>query len=41
MGKVGEPLDMGHAITYLCSEQAGYITGVTLQVDGGLTAGLF
>lgn len=41
MGRVGEPLDMGHAITYLCSEQAGYITGVTLQVDGGLTAGLF
>jgi 3-oxoacyl-[acyl-carrier protein] reductase len=41
MGKVGEPLDMGHAITYLCSEQAGYITGVTLQIDGGLTAGLF
>jgi 3-oxoacyl-[acyl-carrier protein] reductase len=41
MGKVGEPLDMGHAISYLCSEQAGYITGVTLQIDGGLTAGLF
>ncbi len=41
LGRVGEPLDMGNAITYLCSEQAGYITGVTLQVDGGLTSGLF
>ncbi len=41
MGRVGESFDMGNAITYLCSEQAGYITGVTLQVDGGLTAGLF
>ncbi|MGH2346532.1 MAG: SDR family oxidoreductase [Chloroflexota bacterium] len=41
MARVGEPLDMGNAITYLCGEQAGYITGVTLQVDGGLTSGLF
>jgi 3-oxoacyl-[acyl-carrier protein] reductase len=41
MGRVGDPPDMGNAITYLCSEQAGYITGVTLQVDGGLTSGLF
>jgi 3-oxoacyl-[acyl-carrier protein] reductase len=41
LGRVGEALDMGNAITYLCSEQAGYITGVTLQVDGGLTSGLF
>jgi 3-oxoacyl-[acyl-carrier protein] reductase len=41
MGRVGEPLDMGQAIAYLCSESARYITGVTLQVDGGLTSGLF
>ncbi|HXT34132.1 MAG TPA: SDR family oxidoreductase [Chloroflexota bacterium] len=41
MGHVGEPLDMGQAIAYLCSEPARYITGVTLQVDGGLISGLF
>ncbi|HVA90883.1 MAG TPA: SDR family oxidoreductase [Chloroflexota bacterium] len=41
LGRVGEPLDMGRAIAYLCSEHANYITGVTLQVDGGLTSGLF
>jgi 3-oxoacyl-[acyl-carrier protein] reductase len=40
MGRVGEPHDMGNAIAYLCSEQAGYITGVTLQIDGGLLRGL-
>jgi len=41
MGRVGEPADMGNAILYLCSEQAGYVTGVTLQVDGGLIQGLY
>jgi 3-oxoacyl-[acyl-carrier protein] reductase len=40
MGKVGEPQDMGNTIAYLCSEQAGYITGTTIQVDGGLVRGL-
>jgi 3-oxoacyl-[acyl-carrier protein] reductase len=39
-GRVGEPSDMGNAIAYLCSERAGYITGTTLQVDGGLVRGL-
>jgi 3-oxoacyl-[acyl-carrier protein] reductase len=41
MRRVGEAAEMGNAILYLCSEQAGYITGVTLQVDGGLVQGLF
>lgn len=41
MGRVGEAEEMGNTIAYLCAEQAGYITGVTLQVDGGLTRGLF
>jgi 3-oxoacyl-[acyl-carrier protein] reductase len=40
-GRVGEPADMGNAIAYLCSEPAGYITGTTVQIDGGLIAGLF
>ena len=37
-GRLGEPADMGAAAAFLCSEQAGYITGMTLLVDGGLTA---
>jgi 3-oxoacyl-[acyl-carrier protein] reductase len=36
--RLGEPADMGAAAAFLCSEQAGYITGTTLLVDGGLTA---
>lgn len=40
MRRVGEATEMGNAILYLCSEQAGYITGVTLQVDGGLVQSL-
>jgi len=38
-GRLGDPADMGAAAAFLCSEQAGYITGVSLLVDGGLTAG--
>lgn len=33
--KVGAPEDIGSAIAFLASDKAGYITGVTLQVDGG------
>jgi len=29
---------MGAAAAFLCSEQAGYITGISLLVDGGMTA---
>ena len=40
-GRLGEPADMGAAAAFLCSEQASYITGITLLVDGGLTAGVY
>lgn len=33
--KIGSPEDIGAAIAFLASERANYITGVTLQVDGG------
>lgn len=33
--RIGKPEDIGAAIAFLASERAGYITGVTLQVDGG------
>jgi NAD(P)-dependent dehydrogenase (short-subunit alcohol dehydrogenase family) len=31
---------MGAAAAFLCSERAGYITGVALLVDGGMTQGV-
>ena len=40
-GRLGEPADMGAAAAFLCSQQAAYITGTTLLVDGGMTAGVY
>lgn len=37
MGRIGTPGEIGEAVAYLASPQAGYITGATLCVDGGLT----
>jgi 3-oxoacyl-[acyl-carrier protein] reductase len=39
-GRLGKPEEMGAAAAFLCSEQAAYITGVALLVDGGLTRGI-
>lgn len=39
MGRMGEPSDIGHAVLYLASEEAGYVTGVVLPVDGGNSIG--
>jgi hypothetical protein len=27
---------MGYAVAWLCSEQAAYVTGATIKIDGGL-----
>jgi 2-hydroxycyclohexanecarboxyl-CoA dehydrogenase len=37
MKRIGEPSDVAAAVAFLASEQAGYITGQTLSVSGGLT----
>jgi 3-oxoacyl-[acyl-carrier protein] reductase len=34
--RFGEPSDISAAIAFLCSEEAGYITGTTLEVAGGI-----
>jgi glucose 1-dehydrogenase len=36
-GRLGTPADIGKAAVFLCSEDADYITGTTLVVDGGFT----
>jgi 3-oxoacyl-[acyl-carrier protein] reductase len=36
-GRLGTPAEIAAAATFLCSERAGYITGVGLLVDGGLS----
>ena len=35
--KMGTAWDVAHAATFLASDRAGYITGVTLPVDGGIS----
>jgi 3alpha(or 20beta)-hydroxysteroid dehydrogenase len=38
MGHLGEPDDIAHAVLYLASDDAKYVTGAELTVDGGYTA---
>jgi 3-oxoacyl-[acyl-carrier protein] reductase len=40
MGRLGEPSEFAAACAFLCSRQAGYITGQTLGVDGGALVGV-
>jgi NAD(P)-dependent dehydrogenase (short-subunit alcohol dehydrogenase family) len=35
MGRLGTPADVGNAVALLCSEEAGWITGQLIDVDGG------
>lgn len=39
LGRVGEPEDIAAAAAFLASADAGWVTGVTLPVDGGMLAG--
>jgi 2-hydroxycyclohexanecarboxyl-CoA dehydrogenase len=35
VGRVGRPADIGGAVAYLCSDEASFVTGQTLPVNGG------
>jgi 3-oxoacyl-[acyl-carrier protein] reductase len=40
-GRIGDPAEFGAACAFLCSRQAGYITGQTIGVDGGALRGVY
>jgi NAD(P)-dependent dehydrogenase (short-subunit alcohol dehydrogenase family) len=40
LGRMGDAWDVAHAVVYLCSDEAAYLTGVTLPVDGGATVAM-
>jgi 3-oxoacyl-[acyl-carrier protein] reductase len=36
LGQLGKPSDIAHAVAYLASPQAAYVTGQELHVNGGM-----
>jgi NAD(P)-dependent dehydrogenase (short-subunit alcohol dehydrogenase family) len=39
LGRIGDPADIAEAAAFLCSKRAAYVTGVVLDVDGGISIG--
>ena len=40
VGRVGLPIDIAAAVAFLAADEAGFVNGTNLVVDGGLTAGM-
>lgn len=40
LGRIGKPEDVAHCAVFLASDEAAWITGQLISVDGGLTCGL-
>jgi NAD(P)-dependent dehydrogenase (short-subunit alcohol dehydrogenase family) len=41
LGRLGEPVDIAEGFVYLASDEARWVTGTALVVDGGLTSGIW
>ncbi|MBH8605409.1 glucose 1-dehydrogenase [Thermoactinomyces sp. CICC 10522] len=39
MNRIGDPNDIAHSVTWLCSDETSYITGHIMVIDGGVSAG--
>ena len=38
VGRLGQPSEIADAVVYLCSDQASFVTGIAMPVDGGFVA---
>jgi len=41
LGRIGDPEDVGNLVAFLASEESKYMTGNVIQIDGGMTNGIF
>ena len=39
VGRIGDPAEIAEAVVWLCSDAASFVTGHSMAVDGGVTAG--
>ena len=40
LGRAGEPTEVGRAVVFLCSGEADYVNGTTIEIDGGMLPGV-